>query len=69
MTAVGIAMMLIFGHVYFAPYRRLRQAVDGEDWPAGGKALAQIRKMVGLNLILGLITLAVATVGRYFWTT
>ena len=64
MLAIGVVMMLIFAHVFFAPYRRLTRAVQAEDWPAGGAALAQIRKLVGLNLILGLLTVAVAILGR-----
>ena len=64
MLAIGVVMMLIFAHVFFAPYRRLTRAVQAKDWPAGGAALAQIRKLVGLNLILGLVTVAVAILGR-----
>ena len=65
MLGLGILMMLIFLHVYFAPFRRLQRAVDDEDWPAGGKQLAQIRMMVGINLLLGLVTIAIASGGRY----
>lgn len=64
MLAIGVAMMLIFAHVFFAPYRRLGRAVAAADWKAGGAALGQIRKLVGLNLVLGLITITVATVGK-----
>jgi uncharacterized membrane protein len=64
MLAIGVVMMLIFAHVFFAPYRRLTRAVQAKDWPAGGAALGQIRKLVGLNLILGLVTVAVAILGR-----
>lgn len=64
MNAMGIGMMLIFMHVFFAPYKRLREAVAIQDWPAGGKQLAQIRHLVGINLSLGLIVVLVATVGR-----
>lgn len=63
MMGIGIVMMLIFAHVFFAPYKRLRRAVAAKDWPAGGAALGQIRKMVGLNLILGLVTIAVGSLG------
>ena len=35
MTWIGYVMMLIFLHVFFAPFRRLKQAVAAEDWPAG----------------------------------
>ena len=64
MLAIGVVMMAIFAHVFLAPYRRLTRAVQAKDWPAGGAALAQIRKLVGLNLILGLVTVAVAILGR-----
>ena len=64
MLAIGVVMMLIFAHVFFAPFRRLTRAVQAKDWAAGGAALAQIRKLVGLNLILGLLTVVVAIVGR-----
>lgn len=66
MLTLGIVMMMIFAHVYFAPYRRLCQGVAAADWPRAAVALNQIRKMVGINLALGLITIAVATLGAYF---
>jgi len=64
MLAIGIAMIGIFLHVFFAPYRRLRQALIASDWPAGGRALASIRRLVALNLLLGLTVVAVAAGGR-----
>lgn len=65
MLIAGIAMMLIFFHVFFAPYRRLHRAVVAEDWPAGGRALGQIRMLIGINLVLGLVTVAIASGGRF----
>jgi uncharacterized membrane protein len=58
-------MILIFLHVYFAPFRRLSAAVSGADWPAGSRQLAQIRRLVGINLLVGLLVVAVASGGRY----
>jgi len=66
MFALGIVMMLVFAHVFFAPFRRLTRSVQAQDWKPGGAALGQIRKLVGLNLILGLLTVAVAILGRLF---
>ena len=66
MLVLGILMMLIFFHVFFAPFKRLKQSVAQEDWPNGGRQLAQIRIMIGINLLLGLLTIAVASGGRYF---
>jgi uncharacterized membrane protein len=66
MFAIGIAMMLIFGHIFFAPYKRLRRAVAAQDWQAAGAALGQIRKAIGINLILGLVTVATGSLGPLF---
>jgi uncharacterized membrane protein len=59
MAALGLAMVLIFGHIRFALFRRLQRAVAQADWPAGGKALGSIRSWVGVNLALGLVIVAV----------
>lgn len=64
MQGVGLVMMMIFAHIFFAPYKRLRRAVAAQDWQAGAAQLAQIRRSVGLNLILGLVVVLVATAGR-----
>ena len=64
MAVFGIVMMFIFAHVYFAPYKRLKHAVNNENWPEGGKYLGQIRTLVGINTIIGLVTIIVATAGR-----
>lgn len=65
MTALGIVMTAIFIVVYFVPYRRLADAVAGSDWPRGGAALGLIRRLIGINLVLGLVTVAVGAGGRY----
>jgi uncharacterized membrane protein len=64
MFLLGLSMMLIFALVYFVPYRMLGRACDAQDWPAGGAALGRIRKLVGLNLLLGLLNIGIATLGR-----
>lgn len=64
MLVLGVAMMLIFAHVFFSPYRKLKRAVAAQDWKAGGAALGQIRKLIGVNLSLGLLTIAVVFLGR-----
>lgn len=65
MQGVGILMTLIFLHVFFAPYRRLKQNVAAGDYAGAGKYLAQIRKLIGINLILGMMLIVVASSGRY----
>ena len=66
MLVLGVAMMLIFAHVFFAPYRKLKRAVAAQDWKAGGAALGQIRMLIGINLSIGLLTIAVVFLGRWF---
>lgn len=66
MNAFGLIMMLIFLHVFFAPYRRLRENVAGMRWPDAGKALGQIRILIGLNLSIGVITVCIAAAGKYY---
>lgn len=65
MHGAGILMVLIYMHVFFAPYRRLRHAVIVQDYPAGGAQLAMIRKLIGLNLLIGLCVAVIASGGRY----
>jgi uncharacterized membrane protein len=66
MTAIGVVMSAIFMHIFFAPFGRLKRAVAAEDWKAGGAALNQIRMLVATNLVLGIINIAVAILGRSF---
>jgi uncharacterized membrane protein len=64
MTVIGIVMSMIFLHIFFAPFGRLKRAVAAEDWKTGAGALNQIRLLVGTNLALGLFNIAVGVLGR-----
>jgi uncharacterized membrane protein len=66
MQGIGIVMMLLFFHLYFAPWRRLRAAVARQDWAVGGRQLGQIRTIVTINLVLGVIVVAIGSSGRYW---
>jgi len=66
MQAIGILMMLLFFHLYFAPWRRFRAAVERQDWAEGGRQLGQIRIIVTTNLVLGVIVVAIGSSGRYW---
>jgi len=65
MHGAGIIMVLIYLHVFFVPYRRLRQAVIIQDYPLAGAQLNQIRRMVGVNILIGLTVIIIASAGRY----
>jgi uncharacterized membrane protein len=65
MHGMGIVMILIFMHVFFVPYRKLRHAVIVENFQEGGAKLAQIRRLVGINILIGLAISVIASAGRY----
>ena len=60
MLGIGLLMFALFGHLYFGPFRRLKQAVSAADWPEGGRRVGQIATLALVNLVLG--TLAIAAV-------
>ena len=65
MLGTGYVMMAIFGHLFFSPYKKLSREVAAQNWLDAGIQLNIIRKMVGINLMIGLATVAVAAGGRY----
>jgi uncharacterized membrane protein len=67
MLALGVLMMLLAAHTYFAPLKRLRLAVAESHWTDAGKRLHQIRLLLAVNLALGLVVVAVGSGGRYLF--
>ena len=65
MMGVGILMMLLFGHLYFAPYKRLQRAVAAGDDALAAKSMAQIRITMAVNLILGIVVVLDAMFGAF----
>jgi uncharacterized membrane protein len=66
MQGIGLLMTALFLHLYFAPWRRLQRALDRGDPAMAARQLGQIRTIVLINLVLGLITAAVGASGRYW---
>jgi hypothetical protein len=58
MAVLGLLMMLIFGHIFFAPYRRLQRAATQQDWAVAGAAAGQITLLAKINLGLGWLAIA-----------
>lgn len=63
MLALGLAMMAIYGYVFFACYVPLSLHVAKQRWKEAGAILGRIRKLVAVNLTLGVITTGVAVYG------
>jgi uncharacterized membrane protein len=63
MAVLGLVMLGILGYIRFALYPRLTRAVTAAAWPAGGAALARIRSWVMVNLVIGVVIVAVTLLG------
>jgi len=66
MQTIGLVMMALFGHLYFAPWRRFRLALADGAPDRAAVALKQIRLIVTINLVLGLVTVVLGSAGRYW---
>ena len=64
MLVMGLVMTMIYVYVFFKCYVPFNRLVAKQEWPAAGVMLATIRKLVALNLTIGLLTVAVAIIGR-----
>ena len=66
MQAVGLLMIALFLHLWFAPFGRLGKALAASDLKTAAAQIDQIRMIVGINLALGLLTVAIGASGRYW---
>ncbi|MEQ9557526.1 MAG: hypothetical protein RIG67_17290, partial [Rhodospirillales bacterium] len=66
MHGIGWVMNALFIYLFFAPYRAFQAAVAAQDWPTGAASLNVIRRIVAINLTLGLITSVLGATGRYW---
>ena len=64
MLALGLVMTAVFIFLYFRLYAPFTISVSRQEWKTAGDILARIRKLVALNLVLGILTFAVAIIGR-----
>lgn len=62
MLLLGLVMVAVYCYVYFACYVPLTLHVSNERWKEAGEMLGKIRKLVGLNLTLGLVTVCIAVI-------
>ncbi len=64
MTGIGLVMTAVYAYLVASPLPQLRAAVAGSAWERAGAAMARVRRLVGVNLVLGIVTLTVAILGR-----
>lgn len=65
MQGTGLLMICVFLFIYFAPYRRMGTALAAGELAAAAIEMALIRRLIGINLILGLLTSVIAKIGPY----
>ena len=65
MQGLGILMMLLFLHVWFGPFAKLGRAVEAGDWPGAAAQIGRIRKVVIVNMPIGLVVIAIGAGGRW----
>ena len=66
MNGIGLVMMGLYGVLFFGPYRGFRRALAAGEWSTAARQQARIRRIVTINLLLGLLTAILATGGRSF---
>jgi uncharacterized membrane protein len=57
MLGLGLVMAAVFLVLFFGPYRQFRRTTDRNRMAS---SLNNIRRLIGVNLILGLVTVIVA---------
>jgi len=60
MIGLYLVMLSLFLRIQLLLLPGLKQAVASEDWPQGGVVLAKIRRLVGINLLIGLLLVSLA---------
>jgi uncharacterized membrane protein len=63
MLAMGLAMMVIYGYVFFSCYVPFSLHVAKQRWKEAGEMLGTIRKLIAINLTLGFLTACAAMIG------
>ena len=64
MMALGFVMAIVFAYVFMSLWPKLRKAAAASEWPVAAKALDGIRKLVALNLALGVCVVVSAVSTR-----
>jgi len=66
MMGLFVVMTALFIRMQALLLPELRTAVQAQDWPAGAAVLGRIRRLVGINLLVGLVVVTIAAVRPMF---
>lgn len=64
MMSLGLVMAAVFAYVYVVLYPKLKARCAEAAWPAAAQVLNSIRRLVALNLVLGVCTVIAAISAR-----
>ncbi|MGJ7502653.1 CopD family protein [Variovorax sp. ZT5P49] len=64
MMSIAIVMAAIYVYIRASVFKAMRRAVEESAWPVAAARLNTVRKLVVVNLTLGVIVFGVATIGR-----
>jgi len=64
MLGLGTLMCLIFGHLYFGPFRKLNRALADSDLATAGLQLSKIHPLVITNFALGWLAIGAVLIWR-----
>lgn len=65
MHLLGLIMAGIFVTIWFGPFAALKRALAAGDMAAAGPCNERIRKLVGINVSLGMLAILTAAMARY----
>ena len=64
MMTLGLVMAAVFAYVYAVLFPKLKARCAESAWPAAAQVLNSIRRLVALNLVLGVCTVVAAISAR-----
>ena len=60
MVLLGLIMSAVFLYIFYGPYKRFRRTTDKAGM---AEAVDAIRKLVGVNLMVGVVTIVLGAIG------
>ncbi len=66
MAGLFLVMLALFLRIQLLLLPELRRAIAEQNWPEGGTALGKIRRLVGGNLLIGLLVIGLASARPLF---
>ncbi len=66
MQGIGWLMVALYAFLFHGPWLKFKRAVDAQDWATAGAQLNRIRRIITINLPLGLIVVVIGGTGRYW---